>query len=373
MVSIFWGDIGRLFFFGKKESSWQFNEFFLHLGYKLNLKIINVFKIGDFVKIKNGSELENGYIITGDWAGKVVDADEYQGEEETEYLIELDAQTLDVLDDDYLKGILRHSLVVGDCFAFGKQLELSTRRDTDESWGKAIDKVLERAEVFEREIEEEYIVQSKKFEEQKKEWPIAFLKSSFYEPQKGIREKSVMLVITSFMTAMREATVPLSADWNTSTLNFACLVVVPSEAVTEDEVFEAYGDIIIQFFKYLDSEKHINNAEALIETMEEIKDEIPIEAANKDNWSNDKLLLMEAYENGVDLSNKEEVQVYFRLQREAAAQRLAKEKEIMDSIKGIGRNQKITIQYEDGRLVEDVKFKKVMADLKSGICKVLKK
>jgi tetratricopeptide (TPR) repeat protein len=37
----------------------------------------------------------------------------------------------------------------------------------------------------------------------------------------------------------------------------------------------------------------------------------------------------------------------------------------------IGRNDKISVKYTDGRIVNDVKYKKVMQDLKSGICELI--
>jgi len=40
--------------------------------------------------------------------------------------------------------------------------------------------------------------------------------------------------------------------------------------------------------------------------------------------------------------------------------------------KNIGRNEKITVEYLDGSIIEDVKFKKVKSDLMEGVCKLIK-
>ena len=40
---------------------------------------------------------------------------------------------------------------------------------------------------------------------------------------------------------------------------------------------------------------------------------------------------------------------------------------------GIGRNQKITVRYNDGRIIENIKFKKVQQDLEDGQCELIQK
>ena len=44
-----------------------------------------------------------------------------------------------------------------------------------------------------------------------------------------------------------------------------------------------------------------------------------------------------------------------------------------DPFKGIGRNQKITVKYKNGKLLEDIKFKKVESDLRNGLCELIRK
>jgi len=56
----------------------------------------------------------------------------------------------------------------------------------------------------------------------------------------------------------------------------------------------------------------------------------------------------------------------------AAAPRQAEEKIMpVKSEKVAGRNDRVTVQYQDGSVVKDVKYKKVEDDIKAGKCIVL--
>ncbi len=46
---------------------------------------------------------------------------------------------------------------------------------------------------------------------------------------------------------------------------------------------------------------------------------------------------------------------------------------IPDPFYKIGRNQKIVVKYKDGRIMENIKFKKVESDLRNGFCDLIKK
>jgi len=133
---------------------------------------------------------------------------------------------------------------------------------------------------------------------------------------------------------------------------------------------------LMEFFKFLDDKKYISNAKSLIKAVNLIKDEIAVEADNIENWGLDKLIVMSAIEAGVDMDNEEEFEK-FMLNHIAELEKEEEEEARIvplkiDPFRKIGRNQKISIKYVDGRIVEDIKFKKVEMDLRNGICEILK-
>jgi hypothetical protein len=93
------------------------------------------FKVGDFVKVKEGTLTESGNPMSN-WAGKIV---ELHPELCT---IELDALTLNILDDDYLLEVLEEgSDATQYIFEYGDLIP-SQRRDTESSLKNAV-KIIE--------------------------------------------------------------------------------------------------------------------------------------------------------------------------------------------------------------------------------------
>ena len=84
--------------------------------------------------------------------------------------------------------------------------------------------------------------------------------------------------------------------------------------------------------------------------------------------------MMQAKAEGYDLSSEEEINDFMRRQRmQAPVQQYPYTEPPEDPFKGIGRNQKITVQYEDGTTKADIKFKKVEKDLRAGRCELIKR
>jgi len=107
--------------------------------------------------------------------------------------------------------------------------------------------------------------------------------------------------------------------------------------------------------------------------VEPVKDRIPVEAAKESNWGPAKSYMMKAKAQGYDLSSEEEVEAFMRRQQMEALAHQPTTRPPKDPFKGIGRNQKITVQYEDGTIKADIKFKKVEKDLRAGRCEIVER
>ncbi len=326
-----------------------------------------MFKKGDFVKIKPNTKLESGEIVNN-WAGEVQDI--YPKEKCC--LITLDAQTIDSLDDPYL----RTSMEVGAepfeyIFEF-KDLELSERRDTDEEIMIALDRLFSRMIALEEELENE-------LEEFKDQWLEEFETTAFFDSLNEFQKENSGFVIDTFMDYMYNYEYVKPNEWRPSHVKAICLDIVPRKITADIETFENYGETLIQYFKFLGANNYISNAPSLVRTVEKIKDQIPIEAANPNNWGMAKSMLMSAQDLGFDISDEEDINQFMMLQQSAAKNEMEKKsdrREIPlreDPFKGIKRNERITVKYSDGRIVENIKFKKVESELRSGACEIINK
>lgn len=323
-------------------------------------------KKGDFVKVKAGTTLESGEIVNN-WAGII---QQVFRKEKTAF-VELDAPTIDSLSDDYLLACIEEGAEPFEYIFSLDELEISTRRDTYEQTLEAIDRLSSRMLVLEGDEEQ-------MFEELKKAWIEAFMSSTYFQAFNELQKEDVHFATDSFMHYSYSYKGVHPKDWSPTNVRSVCLEIIPRKITTDQAFFENFGEILIDFFKFLGSENHITNAGILIRTVENIKDQIPIEASNPNNWGMAKSLMMSAQEQGIDINNEEDINRFMRLQQAKSFDQLGASHPKStaplpkDPFKKIGRNQKITVKYLDGSIVEQIKFKKVALDLRNGKCEIIK-
>lgn len=314
---------------------------------------------GDFVKVKPNTKLESGEIVNN-WAGEVVEV--YNSEKCA--LVHLDALTINLLEDSYIKTcMLEGCLPFEYVFAY-EDLEKSTRRSTKKELKKALDNLASR--MLDLEVNEE-----DGYWEQAEQWISEFKQSANYQELGDVEQENADFVLETFMDYMYNYAYQLPGEWTSSAIKEICLDVVPSKVSAEIECFESYGPVLFQFLTFLGDKGYILNARTLCDAVRKIKNRIPEKAQDPNNWGMAKTMMMLAYAQGVDVSDEEEMEKFFRLQQlnflnqEKVETNTAR---IEDPFKKLGRNQKITVKYDDGQVLENVKFKKVESDLRSGLC-----
>jgi hypothetical protein len=329
------------------------------------------FKVGDYVSIKEGTELETGETASG-WAGKVIEMD-------TEYkscLIELDAITLNGLSDEYLLDCIEEGAEPFEYAFEWDDLVKAERRDTEKEKKAAVKKIDARLlELEEEEDDEEYIG---KLEE---EWIEAFQESQYFTALNEYQREKAGFVASTFMSYMYNYEDVLPMDWDVFSTEAVLLGVVPRKVTAEIEFFENYGDILIAFLRFLGEKEYITDSEALQDAVRSVKDEIPKIAGDSSNWGIAKALFMTAKEEGYDLKDQEQINTFINLYNQRIQfgnfENLQGGTGNMSTqenpSKGIGRNDKITVRYGDGTVKENVKFKLVEEDLSAGKCVIVKK
>ncbi|KGE87058.1 MAG: hypothetical protein ACE362_10275 [Phaeodactylibacter xiamenensis] len=318
-----------------------------------------MFKRGDFVRVKPGTVLDTGEIAEN-WGGEIFHVNEKDGL----YGMGLDAPTIDSLSDEYLTHVRERGEEVVEYYFKAEDLEHAPSRSTEQEIMAAIERLVDR----ERKLE---LTEESLWVAKQEAWKTAFRESPFFEPIAEFETSNVSMAVDSFLNYLYNYECVLPEEWAPEHVRAVCLEWAPGKVTARPEEFRPYGKVVIAFLRFLGDAGHIKNAAELIETVEEIKDRIPVEAAKESNWGPAKAMMMEAMQQGVDLSSKESIEAYLMQRQMAAfAEQPRNTTPPEDPFKGIGRNQKITVRYADGEVRSDIKFKKVEKDLRAGKCEI---
>ena len=282
-------------------------------------------------------------------------------------LIILDAPTINSLDDSYLISSIEDGAEPFEYVFEFEDIELSSRRDTDKEAMKALDNLASRMIELEGNYEEQQ-------EKQKEKWIEEFIQSKYFVDLSEYQKENASFIIGTFMDFMNNYEYVQPEEWNSSNITEVCLNIVPRKITSELELFENYGDVLMQFFSFLGYEKYLKSSEQIVQAVDKIKASIPVEANNPNNWGMAKSMMMSAQKKGVDFTDETELQNYLMNQNIEYLSRENEGKVIplkQDPYKNIGRNQKVTVKYSSGKIMENIKFKKVELDLRNGLCEII--
>lgn len=323
----------------------------------------NEFKKGDSVKIKDGIKHPQLNLIFENWQGRVFEINQRTIE------IELDSITLKNLTNVYLNHCEEtdeypHLIIVPK-----EDLEFAEIRDHYDDVESIQDEIIQELDSRPRKKEElEYRKLNRK-------WARHFLRSNFYSEMNAIEREKSDFILETFSDYMYNYEGKEPKDWNVQALKEVCLNWVPNKITAEKELFQAYGEVLIKFFEFLDSRKYLKT-KSFQEFVKKIKNQIVENSQNNSNWGMAKSFMMGAQQSGINLDNKEQMDLYLMQQQLKAFSQFKDKREISQNkittnkFKKFGRNDKVNVEYSDGTILQNVKFKKVMQDLKNGACKI---
>lgn len=327
-----------------------------------------ILKKKDYVRVKPDTQIETGEVVHN-WAGQVMEV--YP--EEATCLVMLDAPTIDSFSDEYLLDCLEEGAEAFQ-YIFGiNELEPHPRRDTDEELRRAIDRLVDRELKLEKEHGSSDEMDEDEYHAFKEEWTHRFLESEQYQDLSETQQIDAHFAVDTLMEYLYNYEGVLPKEWDVPSIKAVCLEWIPRKVSTEAEFFEHFGDITIAFIQHVGEIGEIDNAETLISAVEKVKNRIPKIAADPANWGMAKSMMMGAKDAGVDLSSEAAIDNYMRELQRTQLQKAysAPEQPAINPYKHLGRNDKVTVRYPDGRVLTDVKFKKVMKDLQEGACELV--
>lgn len=318
------------------------------------------FKRGDNVKIKKGVKHPALKIEIGDWHGRVFEVFKRTVD------VELDSLTLKKLNDEFFghyedRGEYPHLITVPK-----KDLEFSEPRDSYEDVEKVQDEMIDKLDSGSAEPNYRKLV---------RKWVRHFQRSNYYSEMEETDRTNSDFIIETFSDYMYDYERKTPGKWNRSSVREICLNIVPTKITAEKEVFESYGKVLLSFFQFLEKRNYLKT-NSLQRTVAEIKNEIVENSQDSSSWGMAKSFMMGAMKSGVNLDNQKEIDKYLRQQQLKALSELEQMEEQEDpteknEFERIGRNQRVTVKYKDGRIEKNIKFKKVEQDLIEGNCELI--
>ncbi|MEN0046845.1 MAG: hypothetical protein AAF806_07305 [Bacteroidota bacterium] len=331
-----------------------------------------MFKINDYVRVKDGTQVEEQETPINGWGGKVMEV--YQNKEETTYLIEFDAPTLGMFSNQYIEtGIENGSSE--DTYIFNESdLLPMKRRDTDAQRKTAYNELMDRVEELDPDTYE-----FPEFDQEAADLIYHdFSESPFFETLTEAEKEDAGFAVDCLQSYLFNYEGLTLTDATVEDIATVCLGWIPKKVTSELAFFKNLSPILVQFFKYLGTTNaYPIDTEKVVNTLEEIADEIVERAANPRNWGMAKSMMMGAVEQGLDLSDQQALDQYMydynsNLRSSHSfithpSPQLAQP----DPFKHLGRNDKINVQYKDGTTKSGIKFKKVEKDLRAGKCSIV--
>lgn len=256
------------------------------------------FNIGDHVRLKDGVDLmefdnPHNKVIQGTIVSEI--------EEEDTLIVDLDADSILLLSDDYLKEIVDLDMdSPWEVYLQLDELELAEPRQSKKSKDEAIEIIWKKIDLF-IEILEAEAKNERLTTELVENQVTAFFHSEpcmylSYKHQKVSPE----ILFSILPELIYQAEHNPKKRWTAENIESFFNEKLP-QLDAEPVFFEMYGDVLLAYFDFANQTGIDNIPASVRKYVERIKDQIPSMAADKKKWDLLKRLKVEARKRGVDV------------------------------------------------------------------------
>ena len=331
------------------------------------------FKVGDYVRARPGilAELDDDRHepMAEHFGGRIISLDLA----EDYALISLDAHSLARFMTKDVRQMDEEGLDPYQ-YAFGlDQLVPAPRRDTDDTYRAAVTRI--------EQLLDEQLAKSKgeyeaTFQRHKQEVLDAF---ATHLRQSGTEKENVSQQvgdIEMFMDmAFNYADVTTPEEYTPYTIEEVMLDVMPRKLSANREYYVRLADTCIIYLDWLGQSGRLRDAPKVLRAARAAAKKLPARAMDPSRWGISKTLMMGMQEEGIDPTDRQQLDAY--ISRYNAGLDLPRRTSTPPPSPPpherfpYGRNDRITVEYEDGSRKEDTKFKYVEKDLREGRCRVV--
>lgn len=125
--------------------------------------------------------------------------------------------------------------------------------------------------------------------------------------------ESVILCFTEFMYTDFGQN---PSQWQPQALHACLLQTFPAKVAAETAFFEAVAPVLDPFFAFLEAQQRLPLAAPLRQQLAYIAAQIPDQAANPSHWGHEKLFVMAAFNDGIDVRDQDQMAQFTRFYQE---------------------------------------------------------
>ncbi len=351
------------------------------------MKTKSQFNIGDSIMVNSGTMGENSHDFGGS-CGRIIDFDE----KAKLVLVEFDSISLDNTPDSTIRFCAENELVPNTYTFHYSDLSKTNPRDTIDEVENAYQRILKR---LKSETNARNILQSsgkRKSQESKFDRCFRkFLRSKHWAQLSSSERTNCGFILEVLDDYMTDYFGNKTLEYNADDFEECFLEVLPRKISAPVQTFRDMQHVLCRFFLYLEESEKIPTRD-LQDIVLAFGEEMVELSQDPENWGIAKSLVMEGIERGHDMSDPEIMEELFRktnremkdmssiwveneYEEESPENRefnpIDRPQARPVYIPKIGRNEKVTVKYSDGRILENVKFKKIMDDLADEKCELV--
>lgn len=141
-------------------------------------------------------------------------------------------------------------------------------------------------------------------------WTDEFEKSEEYLGLSADEREQSAFITGAFADLMYGYYLETPEEWSTDSLQECRLALLPRKVMAGPEFYEAVEPVLTAFFAFLQKKGYIKNAADLTKRLKRVAGRMVKSADSPGNWGWAKALFTQAIEDGVDLTDEDEMQKY---------------------------------------------------------------
>lgn len=141
-------------------------------------------------------------------------------------------------------------------------------------------------------------------------WIDEFEKSQEYLGLSSDQQEESSFAIGVFANLMYGYYLETPGEWSANALDTCCVSLLPRKVLAGPEFYAAVEPVFSAFFAFLQRKGYISNAAELTKRLKKVAGRMIKAAERPDSWGLAKTFLARAIEDGVDVSDEEEIQKY---------------------------------------------------------------
>lgn len=297
------------------------------------------------------------------------------------YTVQLDSKSLNKLPEEYIQQNLEDFVESSEINMYAEDLIYKGESDTvsDKDYDDALRRIINIEESFlNSRVEElnylnslnDFTEEPDAYEQEMNEYISKFAESHHFKKLTKAQKENAEHIAVALTNMLY---IELGVEIGEATVNEVKKIIFKNFAETlayGENFYKACSPVLIKFFEFLLEEELVDDITEIVSFLKKNAKKIVKEGMDESNWLPVKKIGLLALEAGVDITDIDEFADFIESINNEADLQISENEEPLNFPK-IGRNDKITVKYPDGKVLMNVKYKKVMADIEAGKCIVI--